>query len=80
YFQITSLGLLRYAIHGIPEIAAYFIGGLASGIISIAIIKHDFMGKQFKHILKDAMVLILIAVVVLIAAALIEVFITPLIA
>jgi hypothetical protein len=24
YFQIISLGLLKYAIHGIPEILAYF--------------------------------------------------------
>ena len=38
YFNMFSLGLARYMIHGIPEIAAYFIGGLAGGIISVAVI------------------------------------------
>ena len=36
YFYVASLGLLRYMIHGIPEILAYFIAGLAGGIISMA--------------------------------------------
>jgi uncharacterized membrane protein SpoIIM required for sporulation len=79
YLQITSLGLLQYLIHGIPEITAYFIGGLASGIISFAVIKHDFMGKNFKHIMLDALDLILISVIILIFAALVEVFIVPII-
>ncbi len=46
YFQIFSLGLLRYAIHGIPEIGAYFIGGLAGSVISIAVIRHDLGTKK----------------------------------
>ena len=79
YFQVTTVGLLQYVIHGIPEIAAYFIGALASGMISFSLMKQDFMNDNFKKILKDAGVLIAIAVVVLLASALIEVFITPLI-
>jgi len=31
-------------IHGIPEIVAYFIGALAGGIISVAIIRKDLRG------------------------------------
>ncbi|MBW2980812.1 stage II sporulation protein M [Candidatus Woesearchaeota archaeon] len=79
YLHVTSLGLLQYLIHGIPEIVAYFIGGLASGIISFAVINHDFMGKKFKHILLDASDLILIAIVILVIAALLEVFLVPII-
>lgn len=79
YLQITSLGLLQYMLHGIPEIAAYFVGGLASGIISFAIVRHDFRGGNFKHILRDALDLILVALFILFVAALIEVFITPIV-
>ena len=31
YFHIFSLGILRYMTHGVFEILAYFIGGLAGG-------------------------------------------------
>jgi uncharacterized membrane protein SpoIIM required for sporulation len=64
-------------IHGIPEILAYFIGGLAAGIVSIAVIRHDFKSDKFRHILLDSADLILLSLGVLIVAALIEVFITP---
>jgi uncharacterized membrane protein SpoIIM required for sporulation len=77
YFHVFSLGLLRYSIHGIPEIAAYFIGGLAGGIISVAMINHDLESNKFKNIITDALDLSLIAVFILFFAALIEVFITP---
>jgi len=71
------LGILRYMIHGVPEIASYFIGALAGGIVSVAIIRHDFGTEKFWNILQDSLNLIIIAVVVLFFAALIEVFITP---
>lgn len=78
YFHIFSLGLLRYAIHGIPEILAYFIGGLAGGIISVAVIRHDFGTKTFQKIIFDSFDLIILAVAVLFIAGLLEVYVTPL--
>ena len=63
--------------HGFFEILAYFIGGLAGGIISVAIINHDVRSPKFRIILKDSFDLILIAIAILIIAAFIEVFITP---
>jgi len=77
YFYTFPLGLLRYFIHGIPEIAAYFLGGLAGGIISVAMINHDLESKHFKNIFIDAIDLILLAIFVLVVAGLIEVYITP---
>src|SRR3989338_3435062 len=71
------LGLARYMIHGIPEIAAYFIGALAGGIISIAVIKHDVRTEKFWIILQDSLNLVILAVIILFLAALIEVFVTP---
>ena len=77
YFEISSLGLFRYFIHGIPEILGYFVGGLAAGIISIAVIRHDFTSSRFSAIVTDAGDLVALAIGILFIAALIEVFITP---
>ncbi|MEK6872512.1 MAG: stage II sporulation protein M [Nanoarchaeota archaeon] len=71
------LGLVRYMIHGIPEIGSYFAVALAGGIISIAVIKHDLKSEKFWIILQDSLNLIIFAIVLLFVAALIEVFITP---
>ncbi len=78
YFQATTLGLLRYIVHGLPEMLAYFVGGLAGGIISIAIIRHDFRTRKFEKILFDSSELVLLAIVILVIAATIEVYVTPL--
>ncbi len=77
YFHVIPLGILRYMTHGFFEILAYFIGALAGGIISVAVINHDVNSERFTHILKDSIDLILLALIVLIFAALVEVFVTP---
>ena len=71
------LGLARYMIHGVPEIASYFLAALAGGIVSVAIIKHEIQGDNFWNVLQDSLNLIILAVVILFIAAIIEVFITP---
>ncbi len=71
------LGLFRYMIHGIPEIGSYFVGALAGGMISVAVIRHDFGTEKFWKVLQDSLNMIIIAVIVLFLAALIEVFVTP---
>jgi len=77
YFYIVSLGIARYAIHGIPEILAYFIAGLAGGLISIAVLRHDFSSQEFFRTLLDVSDLLLISIFVLLLAALLEVYVTP---
>ncbi len=77
YFYVSSLSVLRYAIHGIPEIFAYIVAGLAGGILSMAIMKHDFGTKQFENVLLDVSDLVLLAVLILFVAAIVEVFVTP---
>ncbi|MBS3072719.1 stage II sporulation protein M [Candidatus Pacearchaeota archaeon] len=71
------LSLSRYMIHGIPEIAAYFIGTLAGGIIGLSIVRKEFRTGRFWDILYDSILLIVIAIVILAFAGLIEVFLTP---
>jgi uncharacterized membrane protein SpoIIM required for sporulation len=68
---------LRYLIHGIPEIAAYFIAALAGGIISVAIIRKDLRDERLWQILQDALLLFVIAIVILIISGLMEVYLTP---
>lgn len=75
YLHSFSLSLLRYSIHGIPEICAYFIASLAGGIISVAIIRHDFSTKKFEKIIYDTSTLLLISVVVLFFAAILETYV-----
>lgn len=70
-------GLFRYLIHGIPEIAAYFVGALAGGIISVAIIRRDLDGDRKWDILQDAIILIVIALLILLISAVVEVYLTP---
>ena len=79
YFQGFGLALMRYLIHGVPEIAAYFVGGLAGGIISVAILKHRADSKLFKKAMLDAGILTVLAIVILLVAALLEIFVSPMI-
>ncbi|MEK6873859.1 MAG: stage II sporulation protein M [Nanoarchaeota archaeon] len=71
------LSLGRYMIHGIPEIASYFIGTLAGGIIGLSIIRREFKTQRFWDIFYDSIMLIVIAIAILLIAGLIEVFLTP---
>ncbi len=80
YSHIISLGVLKYLTHGVLEIVAYFVGALAGGILSIAVIRHDFNSDRFKTSLLDSTDIITISVIVLFLAAMVEVFVTPLIA
>ena len=64
-------------IHGVPEIGSYFIVALAGGIVSVAIIKHEFGTEKFWEVLQDSLNLIILAVIVLFLGAVVEVYITP---
>jgi len=71
-------GLLRYMIHGLPEISAYFVGALAGGIISVAVIRKDLHGEGTWKILQDSLLMVIIAIGILVVAALMEIYLTPL--
>ncbi|MEA3430537.1 MAG: stage II sporulation protein M [Nanoarchaeota archaeon] len=77
YFHVAGFSIMKYFLHGIPEIIAYFIAALAGGIVSVAVTKHKLKTKAFKRTFADVVYLVMIAIVILLFAALIEVFITP---
>ncbi len=72
------LGIARYMIHGFPEIAAYFITALAGGIFGVGILRNGIRDKKFLHVLENVILLLFMAIVILIIAAVIEVYFTPL--
>ncbi len=72
------LGLIRYMIHGFPEIAAYFITALAGGMFGVGMIRHGIANQKFLRVLKHVIILMIIALAILIVAALMEVYLTPL--
>ncbi len=66
----ASLGSI--ALHGIPEILAYFIAGLAGGILSVGIIREDFGSKEFHTVLKDSLIFLAAAELMILGAAYVE--------
>lgn len=77
YFAIYSSSILKYLTHGVLEILAYFMGALGAGIIAIAVIRHDYNDKNFSSVLLDSLDLIVLSVILLLFAAVIEVYVTP---
>lgn len=71
------VGLFRYMIHGFPEIAAYFITALAGGMFGIGAIRNGIRNRKFLRIVENVVILLFLAIVILIAAAAMEVYLTP---
>src|SRR3989344_749396 len=68
----VSLGSI--ALHGIPEIVAYFLAGIAGGILGVGIIRERLGSEEFNIVFKDAIVFMAIAEALVVGAALIEAF------
>ena len=79
-YQLKDLhiGILRYMIHGFPEIAAYFITALAGGIFGVGVIRNGIKNAKFLRVLENTIILLFISIITLILAAVIEVYFTPL--
>lgn len=71
------LGIMRYMIHGFPEIAAYFITALAGGIFGVGAIRNGIRSRMFLRVVENTAILLFIAIIILIIAAGIEVYLTP---
>ena len=70
-------GLLRYMIHGFPEIAAYFTTALAGGIFGVGVIRNGIRNPKFLRIVENVVVLLFISILILIVAGVVEVYFTP---
>lgn len=75
--QEIPFGLLRYMIHGFPEITAYFITALAGGIFGVGVIRNGIRNPKFLRIVENVVVLLFISIIILIIAGVVEVYFTP---
>jgi len=69
-FKGLPLAVLTFFPHGSLELIAYFIGGIAGGLVSVAITRSKT--KLFWEIVKDSLLFLTSAIVILIVAAIIE--------
>jgi len=67
---ITGSGILP---HATVEIVAYFLAGIAGGILSVGMVREKFWSPEFKLMLKDSLLLLSIAVLAVVVGAFIEV-------
>ncbi len=77
YFTTMHLSPLAYLIHGIPEMGSYIVGGLLGSTLSFAYLKGELRGKNHVLILEDSVALFVGAVMLLLVAGLLEVYVTP---
>ena len=73
YLLGVPVGLGSIALHGIPEIAAYFVAALAGGMLSVGIVREKFRG-HFEKILVDSLLFLALAEFLIIIAALLEAY------
>lgn len=71
HFAAGSADLLP---HAPLEFLAFFLGGIAGGFVSVAILKERKNRKAFLHVFKESMLLLALAIIVVFAAALLEVY------
>jgi uncharacterized membrane protein SpoIIM required for sporulation len=76
-FAEFSSAIIGIIPHAPIEIAAYFLAGIAGGILSAGLIReeHNFRGKKFRLVLIDSIKLFAIAIIMVGAGALLEVYV-----
>ncbi|MBW3011142.1 stage II sporulation protein M [Candidatus Woesearchaeota archaeon] len=78
FTDLTNFGMffLFYMVHLIPEIAGFLLAALAGGVLSVAIMREKFLGIHFQNVTKDAFLLLLLAILLIVLGAFLEVFVT----
>jgi len=78
YFMAFPISFLSFFVHGIFEILGYFVGAIAGGIFSVAIVRKHYHTPHFRRIAKDVGLLLGISIGLMLIGGIIEVYITPL--
>lgn len=60
--------------HTLIEVLAYFLAGIAGGILSVGIIREKIKSKEFLLVFKDSLLMLAIAVLAVLAGAVVEVW------
>jgi uncharacterized membrane protein SpoIIM required for sporulation len=70
-FMIRSISLIP---HAPIEITAYFLAGMAGGVLSAGLIREKLLSREFFLIFRDALILLSLSVFAVLIGAFIEVF------
>jgi len=70
---------IKYFLHGIPEMLAYFAAALAGGILFVSVVRGDLRKGRVRRTVTDILAVIGISILLLVFAALIEIYVSPLI-
>jgi len=68
--------LLFFMIHLLPEVSGFLLAAIAGGIVSKAISGENWRSKHFRNIFKDATVLVLIAIGLVLLGSVLETLVT----
>ncbi len=71
-FYERSLGIIPHAPF---EIVAYFLAGMAGGILSVGLLREHIKSKEFMLVFRDSLILLGLAVLAVFIGAFLEVFI-----
>jgi len=72
--QSIPLVLFSYMPHGTFEFLGYILAGIAGGLISAAVTRHRESNEHFRFVMEDATILSLLAILMLVVGAYIEVY------
>jgi len=79
-FVALPIAFTKYFLHGIPEMLAYLTISLAGGVIYIAAWRGDFLKQgRLRRLVLDSVILVALSAILLVVAAVIEVYVSPLI-
>lgn len=65
-----------FMIHMVPEMSGFLLAAVAGGVLSKALLKERFGSKGFRNVLKDAVMLLILACCLILLAAFLEVYVT----
>lgn len=77
YFTALPVSFFAFFAHGIFEVLGYFVGAIAGGILSVAIVKRHYRNPHFRTLVKDVLILTALAGFLIVVGAAVEVYITP---
>lgn len=70
-FVATTAGILP---HAPVEILAYFLAGIAGGILSVGVIRENLRSKEFSLVFKDSLIMLFLSVIAVVLGAFLEIY------
>ena len=65
-----------FLIHLVPELSGFLLAAISGGVVSRAIMSEKFGTDKFRNVMKDALILLLMAGILIVIAAFLEVYVS----